>query len=155
MTDSWNQIDSQQMAELVRSAHEVRERAYAPYSHYAVGAALLGKSGRIYTGCNVENSSYGLTICAERAAVFKAVSEGEREFQALAVVTANGGTPCGACRQVYLEFASPDAPVIVADAEGKVHEIRKIGELLADGFGPEQLKQTGDRESGDTEARRK
>ncbi len=140
MTNSWNQLDTRAVDELTRLAREARERAYVPYSHYAVGAALLGKSGRVYTGCNVENSSYGLTICAERTAVVKAVSEGEMEFQALAVVTSNGGTPCGACRQVYFEFASPDAPVIIADTEGKIHKISKIGELLADGFGPAQLK---------------
>ncbi len=128
--------NSLNQAELVRCAILVREHAYVPYSHYAVGAALLGKSGRIYTGCNVENASYGFTICAERTAIFKAVSEGEKEFQALAVVTSNGGTPCGACRQVFFEFAPPEAPVIVANAEGQVLKVFKIAELLADGFGP-------------------
>ena len=140
MVNSSDQLDATLVAELTRRAREARERAYAPYSHYAVGAALLGKSGRVYTGCNVENSSYGLAICAERTAVVKAVSEGETEFQALAVVTSNGGTPCGACRQVYFEFASPGAPVIIADTAGTIHKIYTIGELLADGFGPAQLK---------------
>jgi cytidine deaminase len=125
--------------ELVQRALHARALAYAPYSQYPVGAALLGKSGRIYTGCNVENSSYGLTVCAERVAIYKAVSEGETEFDAIAVVTSNGGTPCGACRQVLFEFTKPDAPVIVADAEGQVHKVYRIGELLADGFGPDQL----------------
>ena len=80
---------------LVDQARQARERAYAPYSGFPVGAALLGRSGRVYTGCNVENASYPLSICAERTAVFKAVSEGERDFQAIAVVTATGATPCG------------------------------------------------------------
>ena len=135
-----NPLEDRQVQDLVRRAREVREHAYVPYSHYAVGAALLGKSGRVYAGCNVENSSFGLTICAERAAVFRAVSEGEMEFQALVVVTSNGASPCGACRQVFFEFASPDSPVIMADAEGQIVKIRKLGELLADSFGPEQLK---------------
>ena len=89
---------------LIELATEAREQAYAPYSNYAVGAALRGKSGRVYTGCNVENAVYSLTICAERNALFKAVSEGEREFVALAVVTANGGSPCGSCRQVLADL---------------------------------------------------
>ncbi len=124
--------------ELVQQATEVRERAYAPYSHYPVGAALLGKSGRVYTGCNVENSSFGLTVCAERTAILKAVSEGEREFQAIAVVTSNGGSPCGACRQVLFEFLPPEAPIVISDTNGK-REVHALGELLAFGFGPEHL----------------
>src|SRR4051794_33319409 len=96
---------------LLRRALQVRERAYAPYSGYQVGAAIMSATGKIYTGCNVENASYGLTVCAERNAIFKAISEGEREFVAIAVVTANGGSPCGACRQVIFEFMHPDAPV--------------------------------------------
>ncbi len=125
--------------ELLRQAAEVRNRAYAPYSQYAVGAAVLGKTGRVYTGCNVENASYGLSICAERAAIFKAVSEGEKEFEALAVVTSNGGTPCGACRQVFSEFAKPSSAVVVEDAGRQVRKVFAIGELLVDGFGPENL----------------
>ncbi len=125
--------------DLLKQAATARERAYVPYSHYAVGAALLGDSGRVYTGCNVENSSYGLTVCAERTAVFKAISEGEREFQAIAVVTSNAGTPCGACRQVLYEFASPDMCVIIGDTSGNVRKTVKIGELLPDGFGPDDL----------------
>ncbi len=124
--------------ELVQRAAQVRERAYAPYSHYSVGAALLGKSGRIYTGCNVENASFGLTICAERAAVLKAISEGEKEFQAVAVVTSNGGAPCGACRQVLFEFMPAESPVIVSDAAGH-RQVYTVGELLAHGFGPDHL----------------
>jgi cytidine deaminase len=123
---------------LLKEAAVAREHAYAPYSRYPVGAAVLGKSGRLYVGCNVENASYGLTICAERAAIFKAVSEGERELKALAVVTSNGGTPCGACRQVFFEFAERGSQVVVADTGGRVR-VFTIGELLAEGFGPEQL----------------
>lgn len=126
--------------ELVALALHVRERAYAPYSRFPVGAALLGRSGRVYTGCNVENASYPLTTCAERAAVAKAVSEGEREFQAIAVVTATGGTPCGACRQILHEFGGDDGSlrVIVADTDGNTRTFT-IAELLPEGFTPEQL----------------
>ena len=99
--------------ELVLAAQAVRAHSYSPYSKYAVGAAARGTSGKIYTGVNVENAAYPLAICAERAAIFSAVSQGERSFTALAVVTANGGTPCGACRQVLAEFRVPT--VIVAD----------------------------------------
>lgn len=115
--------------ELIGLAREVRARAYAPYSNFAVGAALLGASGRVYTGCNVENVSYGLTICAERVAVGKAVSEGEREFIAVAVVTQNGASPCGACRQVLSEFG-PDMQVVIARAEGDEYEVYSLQELL-------------------------
>lgn len=126
---------------LLRHAQQVRERAYAPYSKYLVGAALQSLSGKIYTGCNIENASYGLTVCAERTAIFKAVSEGEREFIALAVVTANGGSPCGACRQVIYEFMDPKAKVVLADA--KLENIRHstVGELLPDGFSPRKLRE--------------
>jgi cytidine deaminase len=131
--------DSHNNERLLREAAEVRKHAYAPYSEYPVGAAVLGKSGRVYTGCNVENASYGLSICAERAAIFKGVSEGEKEFEALAVVTSNGGTPCGACRQVFFEFAKPGSAVVVEDAARRLRKVFTIGELLADGFGPENL----------------
>ncbi len=86
--------------ELVALAQSAREKAYAPYSHYTVGAALLTASGQVFTGCNVENAAYPMAICAERTALVKAVSEGQREFAAIAVATRNGGSPCGACRQV-------------------------------------------------------
>ena len=99
---------------LIQMAIESRQRAYAPYSNYRVGAALLTASGRIFTGVNVENAAYPTTICAERVAVFKAVSEGERDFQAIAVVTENGGTPCGSCRQVLAEFGL-DTVVLIGD----------------------------------------
>ncbi|HIC94094.1 MAG TPA: cytidine deaminase [Anaerolineae bacterium] len=123
--------------ELIALAAEARERAYAPYSRFAVGAALLAKSGRVYTACNVENVSYGLSVCAERAAVFKAISEGEREFEAIAVVTEKGVTPCGACRQVLREFGE-DLRVIVADASGR-YRVFGLRELLPDAVAPKQL----------------
>ena len=124
--------------DLIAKAMEAREKAYAPYSHFAVGAALLTKSGRICTACNVENASYGLSICAERAAVFKAVSEGERDFEAIAVVTVNGVTPCGACRQVLIEFGE-DIQVIVAD-EGGEYRVFTLQELLPEAFTPDHLE---------------
>ena len=124
--------------DLIAKAMEAREKAYAPYSHFAVGAALLTRSGRLCTACNVENASYGLSICAERAAVFKAVSEGERDFEAIAVVTVNGVTPCGACRQVLIEFGE-DIQVIVAD-EGGEYRVFTLQELLPEAFTPEHLE---------------
>jgi cytidine deaminase len=117
---------------LIASATAARERAYAPYSGYKVGAALRGKPGRVYTGCNVENAAYGSSMCAERTAIFKAVSEGEREFEAIAVVTENGGSPCGACRQVMMEFA-PGMTVIIADTQGQAR-VTTVRDLLPDEF---------------------
>ncbi len=134
MTDRPTDLD------LVSLARQAREQAYTPYSHFPVGAALLGRSGQVFTGCNVENASYPLCICAERTALFKAVSEGERDFKAIAVVTATGAMPCGACRQVLREFGGPegDLRVIVADLEGNARTFT-IAELLPEGFTPEQL----------------
>ena len=123
--------------ELVVQAMRARERAYAPYSGYQVGAALLAKSGRVYTGCNVENAVYPLCTCAERTAVVKAVSEGEQEFMALAVVTENGGSPCGSCRQTLREFGA-DILVLIADATGAYRETT-IAELLPDSFSATDL----------------
>ena len=93
------------LEELISAARAARRNAYVPYSRYAVGAAVLAKSGKVYAGCNIENAAYPTGLCAERVAIFKAVSEGERELVALAVVTSNAGSPCGACRQVFSEFA--------------------------------------------------
>ena len=118
--------------ELVAQASQVRERAYAPYSGYKVGAALLARSGRVYTGCNVENAVYPLSTCAERVAIVKAVSEGEREFVTLAVSTRNGGAPCGACRQTLREFGA-DIIVLIADATGAYRETT-VAALLPDSF---------------------
>jgi cytidine deaminase len=123
---------------LIAEAMEVRKKAHAPYSRFAVGAALLAKSGRIYTGCNVENASYGLSICAERVAVFKAVSEGERDFEAIAIVTEKGVPPCGACRQVFMEFGE-DIQVIVANGAGE-YRVVALRELLPEAFTPEHLR---------------
>lgn len=125
--------------ELIAQAIEARKRAYTPYSHYKVGAALLGKSGKVYLGCNVENASYGHTVCAERTAVLKAVSEGEREFEAIAVVTRNGGSPCGACRQVMAEFA-PELTIYIADENGE-YRTTTMSELLPDSFTPKHLEE--------------
>jgi len=123
---------------LVKAAREARTMAYAPYSNYQVGAALLTRGGRIFTGCNVENATYPATICAERVAITKAISEGEREFVAIAVATSTGGTPCGICRQVMSEFA-PDMLVVVADLGSVVAEYL-LSDLLPDSFGPHHLK---------------
>lgn len=126
--------------ELIEKARQVRERAYAPYSGFPVGAALLGRSGRVYTGCNVENAAYPLTTCAERSAVARAVAGGEREFATIAVVTSTGATPCGACRQILREFGGleGDLRVLVADLQGNVR-IFRIEELLPEGFTAGQL----------------
>jgi cytidine deaminase len=123
---------------LVESAVEARRWAYAPYSHYAVGAALLTESGKIYEGVNIENAAYPTTICAERVAVFKAVSEGERDFTAIAVVTLNGGTPCGSCRQVLAEFGV-DTIVIIANVQGEIIQETTVRDLLPGAFLPENL----------------
>jgi cytidine deaminase len=132
-------MDNDTRQKLVQAAQEVRPNAYAPYSHYPVGAALLGESGRVYTGVNVENAAYPDGICAERTAVFKAVSEGERRFAAIAVVTENGGSPCGSCRQVLAEF-NKDLPVIIADARGRITWETNLKELLPGAFGAAQLE---------------
>ena len=126
---------------LIELAIEARRRAYAPYSHYAVGAALRTKSGRLFTGCNVENAAYPTSMCAERVAVFKAVSEGEREFEVIAVATSNGGTPCGSCRQVLAEFGL-DTLVLIADAHGRLVQETTVAGLLPGAFTPVDL-QTG------------
>jgi cytidine deaminase len=124
---------------LIDAAREARDWAYAPYSNYRVGAALLAASGKVYTGVNVENAAYPTGICAERVAVFKAVSEGELEFQAVAVVTANGGSPCGACRQVLAEFGL-ETVVVIADETGRVIQETTVAGLLPGAFGREDLK---------------
>jgi cytidine deaminase len=127
--------------DLVQAAAQARLRAYAPYSNYSVGAALLAVSGVIYTGANVENAAYPTTMCAERVAVFRAVSEGERSFRAIAVVTSNAGTPCGSCRQVLAEFGL-DTIVLIADSSGRIHLETTVGDLLPGAFVPSDL-QTG------------
>lgn len=123
---------------LISLAQDARQRAYAPYSGYQVGAALLTSRGQIYTGANVENAAYPTSMCAERVAVFKAVSDGERQFLAIAVVTGNGGSPCGSCRQVMAEFGLQTI-VLIADAEGRLLQEASLAELLPGAFGPSDL----------------
>lgn len=115
--------------ELIRAALEAREGAYAPYSGFKVGAALITRGGKVYLGCNIENSAYGDCICAERVALFKAVSEGERDFAMLAVA---GGAPCGSCRQVLSEFCDDGMPILIY-TDGKVTK-SSLGELLPNSF---------------------
>ncbi len=123
---------------LVQAAIDVRQWAYAPYSEYKVGAALLADSGEIYDGVNVENAAFPTGTCAERAAIFTAVSQGERQFSAIAVVSSNGGAPCGACRQVLAEFGL-DTIVFVADDQGRIQQETTVKELLPGAFGPGDL----------------
>lgn len=127
---------------LIDLANEARRRAYVPYSRYPVGAALRARSGRIFTGCNVENAAYPTSMCAERVAIFKAVSEGEREFEVIAVVTPNGGSPCGGCRQALAEFGL-DIAVLIADGEGRLVQETKVSELLPGAFTPKDLEKQG------------
>ena len=123
---------------LIEAAMEARSRCYCPYSSFPVSAALLAESGKIYTGVNVENASYGLTICAERVAIGSAVAAGERKFEKLVVVVKGGGSPCGACRQVLNEF-SPELPIIMVDELGSIASRITLSELLPRAFGPESL----------------
>jgi cytidine deaminase len=133
--------------ELIAQALLARKNAYVPYSHFAVGAALLADSERVYTGCNIENAAYSPTNCAERTAVFKAVSEGERRFLKLAIVAGNEAlgtplpaivSPCGVCRQVLMEFAEPEMVILLAKSEDD-YETHTLGELLPMGFSPKDL----------------
>lgn len=124
---------------LIAAAHTAYARAYAPYSHYQVGAAVLSEDDQIFTGCNVENAVYPLTICAERVAITKAISEGARHILAVAVVTRNSGTPCGSCRQVILEFASDkNIPIYIANTEKHTHTFT-LEQLLPHSFSPNDL----------------
>jgi cytidine deaminase len=127
-------IDREALAEAARRA---RALAYAPYSEYRVGAALLAEDGVIYTGCNIENAAYPATICAERVAITKAISEGQRSFVAIAIATTNGGAPCGICRQVMVEFA-PLLTVLLVDDNRIIGEY-SLDDLLPDSFGPNDL----------------
>lgn len=132
------EITTQQRNELINRALEARRFAYAPYSGYTVGAALLSVSGEIYHGVNVENAAYSTSMCAERTAVFKAVSNGELAFSAIAIATENGGSPCGACRQVLSEFGL-ETLVLVVDSQGEVTLETTVGTLLPEAFGPSDL----------------
>lgn len=133
-------------AMLVREALSARARAYVPYSHFAVGAALLSKNGTIYRGCNIENAAYTPTNCAERTAVFTAVCAGEHEFEAIAIVggdkdavTLSECFPCGVCRQVLTEFCPPEFPIIIATDE-QHYQVYTLADLLPHSFGPCDLK---------------
>lgn len=124
---------------LITEAEKARKRAYAPYSKFKVGAAVLSADGKIFTGCNIENASIGLALCAERVAIFKAISEGSTKFKAIAIIgdTDKPCSPCGACRQVISEFGE-DIPLIMANLKGDV-KIKKIKELLPEAFGKNDL----------------
>lgn len=126
--------------QLMENALLVRERAYAPYSQYLVGAALLTRSGEIILGCNVENAAYSPTICAERVALTSAIAQGQRDFIAIAVATENGGSPCGPCRQVMAELG-PEMTVYIGDVHGNIRTTT-VADLLPDSFTGEQLLST-------------
>ncbi len=136
-------LTNEMREELIQKAVSAWQGAYAPYSEYSVGAALLTETGDIFEGVNIENAVYPLTICAERVAVFKAVSEGQRAFQAIAVVTKNGGTPCGSCRQVMAEFGM-DTIVLIADNHGHLIETFTVADLLPNVFGEADLEASRD-----------
>ncbi|AAU24230.1 cytidine deaminase [Bacillus licheniformis] len=130
--------------ELIAEALKAREFAYVPYSKFKVGAALLTEDGKVYKGCNIENAAYSLCNCAERTALFKAYSEGEKSFKMLAVAADTPGpvSPCGACRQVISELCSPNMPVILTNLNGQVKEMT-VQELLPGAFSSEDLHDTG------------
>ena len=130
--------DNAIVQDLFERAREARKRAYAPYSEYPVGAALLTRSGKIFVGVNVENAAYPSGICAERSAVFSAVTQGEKAFDTIVVASENGGEPCGACRQVLAEFGM-DLLVIASDADGEIQLEAKLKDLYPLAFGPEDL----------------
>jgi cytidine deaminase len=143
-------LSAEKIEELIEAAAQARNSSYSPYSHYRVGAALLTKDGQVFKGCNIENAAYTPTICAERTAFFKAVSEGEWEFEAIAIVGSPEGEeitqfsyPCGVCRQVMMEFCNPQSfQVIVAKSKTAYH-CMLLEELLPKGFGPENLGKEG------------
>jgi cytidine deaminase len=132
-------LTKQDKQALIDLANIARQRAYVPYSNYPVGSSLRTRTGRIYTGVNVENAAYPQTMCAERVAIFKAVSEGEKEFEVITVVTDNGGSPCGGCRQVMAEFGL-DTIVLMADGNGKIVKETTVKELLPEAFTPNHLR---------------
>lgn len=140
------QVDKEQIQELISAAMAQLERAYAPYSHFKVGAALLTEEGRIYTGCNIENAAYTPTNCGERTAFFKAVSEGERSFRAICIVGGMDGVPtdytapCGVCRQVMMEFCSPEEFEVILARGAEDYQVYKLKDLLPCGFGPGNLE---------------
>lgn len=138
-------MKKEECAVLIEEALKARQMSYSPYSEFEVGAALLTKSGKIYKGCNIENAAYTPTNCAERTAFFKAVSDGEREFEAIAIVGGKRGpvteyaSPCGVCRQVMMEFCNPETfSVIVAKSETE-YMVQTLEQMLPHGFGPNNL----------------
>ena len=140
-------LEQEEIKRLIRTAKAQLDYSYAPYSHFHVGAALLAKNGNIYTGCNIENAAYTPTNCAERTAFFKAVSEGERSFTAIAVVGGPEGAsefdwcaPCGVCRQVMKEFCQDDRFQIILARSVKEYKVYTLAELLPMGFGPDNLQ---------------
>lgn len=133
-----NTVDEKTKQILIQSACEARKRAYAPYSHYLVGSALLTSKGLIFQGVNVENASYGLACCSERVAAFKAVSEGVTDFVAIAIATKDGGFPCGACRQVLNEFNS-NLIILITNENGHLVRETTLSALLPEAFGPQNL----------------
>lgn len=138
--------------QLVDAAISSRQQAYVPYSRFQVGAALEGRSGRIYTGFNIENAAYSMCNCAERTALFSAYAQGEREFTALAVVADTAGpvSPCGACRQVISELCGPDMEIILANMKGDRQRTR-VRDLLPGAFAPQDLKSTKQNGSNETD----
>lgn len=132
------------MDQLIEQSKLAREMAYVPYSKFKVGAALLAEDGTVYRGCNIENAGYSMTNCAERTAFFKAVSEGVRDFKAIAVVADTPGpcSPCGACRQVMSEFCAPDMPVYLTNMNGDVQQTT-VAELIPGAFNTEDMKNAG------------
>ena len=145
-------MEREQIQNLIRTAVEQLPRAYVPYSRFRVGAALLAKDGKVYTGCNVENAAYTPTNCAERTAFFKAVSEGVREFSAICVVGGPDGVlssftpPCGVCRQVMMEFCDPEQFEIILAVSSEDYQVFRLKELLPMGFGPANLAEQEKRE---------
>ncbi len=138
-------MDKSRIQELIQRAMEQMRFSYVPYSNFRVGAALLTRDGKIYTGCNIENAAYGPTNCAERTAFFKAVSEGERQFDAICIVGGPDGVlkgytaPCGVCRQVMMEFCNPETFQIILAVSTEDYRIYTLKELLPLGFGPDNL----------------
>lgn len=140
-------LQQTEIRELICRAIEARRKSYSPYSHYQVGAALLTEDGQIITGCNIENAAYGPSNCAERTAFFKAVSEGIREFAAIAIVGSPEGDeltqfayPCGVCRQVMAEFCEPESFRIIVAKSEEDYRVMTLAELLPEGFGPGNLR---------------
>lgn len=139
-------LDEKTIQTLITAAYDARKLSYTPYSHYQVGAALLAENGQVITGCNIENAAYTPTNCAERTAFFKAISEGIRDFQAIAVMGSPEGDvltqyayPCGVCRQVMMEFCKPEEFQVIVAKSSDDYRVMMLQELLPEGFGPDNL----------------